>query len=269
MPLDTTQSAPNPCLDTRPGPTVRDMSATVVVRETAPGIFTARTPLANWLLAADGTDVLLIDSGYPGQVDALVESLRLIGRRPEDVVAGIATHGHVDHIGGFAHLLTGLDFPVFALAAELPNLHREVLHQADLKAIAPSLWRPRVARWSVAAMAAGGLRDVALPNATTAEPDVALDLPLGPVLRAVPGHTPGSAVVHFPELGLLASGDAAVTGHPALPGLDGALRDLPSFFQHDPELAWAGREAVSRMGAEVVVPGHGAVLRRGPGAVRS
>ncbi|WP_169166797.1 MBL fold metallo-hydrolase [Cellulomonas taurus] len=239
------------------------MTHPLAVRETAPGLFTARTPLVNWLLAVDGDAVLLIDSGYPGQCDALVESLRMIGRRPEDVVAGIATHGHVDHIGGFTHLRTGLDFPVYGLAAELPNLRREVVHQADLRAIAPSLWQPRVARWAVAAMSAGGLRDVAIPDAAEAPADQPLDLPLRPVLRAVPGHTPGSAVVHFPELGVLATGDAAVTGHPTLrPPARPGLIDLPAYFQHDPDVARSGRELLCSWDAGIVIPGHGPVIRR-------
>lgn len=240
------------------------MTPQLAVRETAPGLFTARTPLANWLIAVDGDAVLLIDSGYPGQIDALVESLHQVGRRPEDLVAGIATHGHVDHIGGFAQLRAGLGFPVYALAEELPALRGEIVHQAGIGAIAPSLWRPRVSRWALAAMAAGGLREVAVPDALAAPADRPLDLPLAPVLRSVPGHTPGSAVVVLGDTGVIASGDTAVTGHPAgpppqRPGLVG----LPEFFHHDPAAARAGREAVAAMPAEVVVPGHGPVLRRG------
>lgn len=239
------------------------MPTRLVVRETAPGLFVARTPLVNWLLAVDGGDVLLIDSGYPGQLDAVLESIRRIGRRPGDVVAGLATHAHTDHIGGFVGLRATRSFPVHALAAELPALRREELHQVGLRALAPSLWRPRVLGWTVAAVRAGGLRDVAVADPVAAPEGVPLDLPGTPVLHAVPGHTPGSAVVRFPGAGLLATGDAAVTGHPALPRGGGGLVDLPAFFQHDVTAARAGRAVVEALPGQVVVPGHGPVLRRG------
>ena len=47
-------------------------------RQVADGGFVVETDLVNWVLLVDGSDVTLIDSGYPGQ-RALVEGRRSRG----------------------------------------------------------------------------------------------------------------------------------------------------------------------------------------------
>ena len=65
-------------------------SATPYVTQVADGVWFATGTDTNWMLLRDGSDVTLIDSGYPGDVDAVEASVRQIGTRPEDVRAWVA-----------------------------------------------------------------------------------------------------------------------------------------------------------------------------------
>src|SRR5262249_10926449 len=73
------------------------------VSEVADDVFHVRGTEVNWYLVRDGGDVTLIDSGYPGDLARVDESVRVIGRRPEDVRAVLLTHAHVDHMGAAQH----------------------------------------------------------------------------------------------------------------------------------------------------------------------
>ncbi|YCK38055.1 MBL fold metallo-hydrolase [Actinomadura sp. ATCC 39365] len=53
----------------------------------------------NWVLLREGDDLTLIDGGWPGDVAAVEDFIRSIGRRPEDVRAILLTHAHIDHLG--------------------------------------------------------------------------------------------------------------------------------------------------------------------------
>ncbi len=121
------------------------------------------TGFAAWTVVVEGTDVLLVDSGYPDDAEALVASLTAAGRTLDDVVAVLITHAHVDHVGGLAALPAHV--PVLSSQGEAAHLRREFVEQVTPTAIAGRLWRPRVARWAVGVVRAGGLRDVRLARA--------------------------------------------------------------------------------------------------------
>jgi glyoxylase-like metal-dependent hydrolase (beta-lactamase superfamily II) len=85
-----------------------------------------------------------------------------------------------------------------------------------------------------------------------------LDLPGRPVPVPTPGHTSGHAAYHLPEVGAVITGDGLVTAHAVLRGTGPQV--LPAFFNHgDPVAGLAGLEPLD---ADLVLPGHGDVLRR-------
>jgi glyoxylase-like metal-dependent hydrolase (beta-lactamase superfamily II) len=73
------------------------------VREVADGIFHVRGTEVNWYLIREGDDLTLVDSGYPGDLERVEESVRVLGRAPADVRAVLLTHAHVDHMGAAQH----------------------------------------------------------------------------------------------------------------------------------------------------------------------
>ena len=218
------------------------------------------TGFAAWTVVVEGTDVLLVDSGYPGDAEALVASVTASGRTLDDVVAVLITHAHVDHVGGLAALPDHV--PVLSSQGEAAHLRREFLEQLTPAALATRLWRPRVARWTVGVLRSGGLRDVALPRAAGVEIGERLDLPGRPVAVPTPGHTSGHVAWHFPDDGVIASGDALVTAHPTSARTGPAL--LEAMFHHDPAAAEVSLAALRGLDADRLFPGHGPPVRWAP-----
>jgi glyoxylase-like metal-dependent hydrolase (beta-lactamase superfamily II) len=215
------------------------------------------TGFAAWTVVVEGTDVLLVDSGYPGDTDALVASVTAAGRTLDDVVAVLVTHAHVDHVGGLAALPAHV--PVLSSQGEAAHLRRQFLEQVGPATIATRLWRPRVAAWTVGVLRSGGLRDVALARAAGVEVGVRLDLPGRPLAVPTPGHTSGHVAWHFPDDGVVATGDALVTAHPTS-GRTGP-RLLEEMFHHDPAEAEASLAVLRTLDAERIFPGYGPPVR--------
>lgn len=59
----------------------------VEIVQVASGVWHARAQHVGWMLVADGDEVTLVDTGYPGYRAALLASLERIGRFPADVAA--------------------------------------------------------------------------------------------------------------------------------------------------------------------------------------
>ncbi|MFT4042216.1 MAG: MBL fold metallo-hydrolase, partial [Gordonia sp. (in: high G+C Gram-positive bacteria)] len=105
------------------------------------------TDAVNWILLQEGTDLTLIDGGYPGQADEVIASITQLGRRPEDVRAALLTHAHVDHLGGLAKLVQRYQFPVYADPAEVAHARRDYLQQAGPRDVARAATHLRTWRW--------------------------------------------------------------------------------------------------------------------------
>ncbi|MDP9429592.1 MAG: MBL fold metallo-hydrolase [Actinomycetota bacterium] len=86
-----------------------------------------------------------------------------------------------------------------------------------------------------------------------------LDLPGGPVPVPTHGHTSGHTAFSLPRVGVVLTGDALVTGHPTSARRGPQL--LPRFFSSDPDRTVAALDALDRLDADVVLPGHGEPFR--------
>ena len=60
---------------------------------------------ANAVLLDAGPELVLIDAGWSGKADKVLEAIRQLGRSPRDLKHLVFTHGHPDHIGSAAALL--------------------------------------------------------------------------------------------------------------------------------------------------------------------
>lgn len=72
--------------------------------QVADGVHLVRAHHVNWVILQDGADVTLIDTGYPGDRQALLDSLAAVGSSPEAVTAVLITHAHNDHVGSAEYL---------------------------------------------------------------------------------------------------------------------------------------------------------------------
>ncbi|MGB3769506.1 MAG: MBL fold metallo-hydrolase [Rhodococcus sp. (in: high G+C Gram-positive bacteria)] len=239
--------------------------STLVVTTVADGVHVAYGPDVNWTMLVDGSDVTLIDSGYPRYVGAVVESLGRIGRRPEDVRAILLTHAHIDHIGGAAHFAATYGTPVLTSDTEARHARREYLEQASPVDVARNIYRRGALAWTVRITRAGGTDSGAVADAdgfdsvVGAVPGGALDLPGGPVPVDTSGHTSGHTAYSVPAAGAVLSGDALITGH-ALSDRDGPQM-LPPLFSHDRQRELGALDAIAALDADVLIPGHGGVHR--------
>jgi glyoxylase-like metal-dependent hydrolase (beta-lactamase superfamily II) len=217
----------------------------------------AQTELVNWTLVTDDSGVLVIDAGFPGQRDEVIDSVRQLGYGIDDIHAFLLTHAHVDHFGSAIWFAKTHGTPVFCHADEVGHAHREYLEQVSIGDLIGKLWRPRYLKWSMTIGFKGALRRAGIPTAHALTEEVAAALPGTPMAIPTPGHTGGhcSYVVD----GVLVSGDALVTGHPVskLPG----PQLLPGLFNHDQDSCVRSLGALGMLDTDVVLPGHGPVWR--------
>ncbi|MFG2264079.1 MBL fold metallo-hydrolase [Streptomyces sp. NPDC048720] len=215
----------------------------------------------NWVILKDGDDVTLVDTGYPGDRQGVLDSLAAVGSSPEAVAAVLITHAHNDHLGSAEYLRAAHGTPVYLHPAEVPHARREFLHQATIGDVVRNAWRPGVVAWAVHVVRVGGTdhNPVTAPEPFPAEG--ALDLPGRPVPVHTPGHTDGHCVYHLPDAGIVISGDALVVGH-ATSRITGPQL-LHRFFDHERARTLASLELIGALDGDTLLPGHGAV-HRGP-----
>lgn len=215
----------------------------------------AQTPLVNWALITGGDGVMLVDAGFPGQRPEVLASLRELGYGPEDVVAILLTHAHIDHFGTAIWFAAEHDTPVYCHADEVGHAKREYLEQASPLSVAVHAWQPRWLKWSLDIARQGAFTHDGIPTTRALTESVAATLPGAPLAIPTPGHTGG----HCSYLvdGVLISGDALVTGHPTSTRRGPQL--LHSVFNHDDDNCVRSLGALALLETEVLIPGHGEV----------
>ncbi|GHU57168.1 hypothetical protein AGMMS49975_22090 [Clostridia bacterium] len=78
------------------------------------------------ILAWDESDLVLIDAGFPGQIDLITEEIAKVGHSAKDITAIILTHQDIDHIGCVRELLElAPNAQVMAHIEEAPYINGE------------------------------------------------------------------------------------------------------------------------------------------------
>jgi glyoxylase-like metal-dependent hydrolase (beta-lactamase superfamily II) len=233
------------------------MAAALTLFQITDNVYFARGSAVNWVLVTDDTGVMLIDAGYPGDREDVLDSLRQVGYGPGDVHAILLTHAHVDHLGSAIWFANEHRTPVYCHAEEVGHAKREYLEQASVVDVALRIWRPRWAVWTVHLIRNGGLIREGIPTTQPLTAEVSAELPGYPMPVFTPGHTNG----HCSYLvdGVLVSGDALITGHPLLRHRGPQL--LPEVFSHSQQGCLRSLDALALLETEILLPGHGDVWR--------
>jgi glyoxylase-like metal-dependent hydrolase (beta-lactamase superfamily II) len=212
--------------------------------------------IVNSYLVEQAGEVTIIDAGVPGYYKEITSELGAMGRTIADVRALILTHGHTDHIGYAERLRRERRVPVSvheadaALArGEVPNPSKGFGH-IKLGPLLGFLWFTALR---------GGLRTPKLKEVSTFGDGATLDVPGSPRVILTPGHTPGSAALHFPSLGALFVGDAFAT----YAVTTGARGPQIAPFTADAAEAIASLRHLEDIAADLVLPGHGDPLTHG------
>jgi len=227
------------------------------MRQVANGVWMGTGTSVNWMVVRDGGQLTLVDSGYPGDLGQLEASLAEVGHRPSDITAVLLTHAHVDHTGGLNALREHYGVPVFMHPEEVPLARGERREQATTWDVVSRSWRPRVATWGWQILRAGAMTHPVIGHARAWDADGALDLPGCPVPVPCSGHTSGHTAYLFVDRGVIATGDALVTGHPVSGKHTPHL--LPGFFNTSTDEARAALARLAAVDADTIVPGHGPV----------
>ena len=93
--------------------------AVSLTRDVAPGVHRVEDAYTNWYLVEDGDELTIVDAGVPTSWDSLLEAVKALGRRLEDIRALVLTHAHFDHVGFAEKARQRLDIPVYAHRREV------------------------------------------------------------------------------------------------------------------------------------------------------
>jgi glyoxylase-like metal-dependent hydrolase (beta-lactamase superfamily II) len=209
-----------------------------------------RDSIVNSYLVEEGGEVTIVDAGVSGLWNGLAAELRAMGRSLDDVRAIVLTHGHTDHIGFAERARRERGWPVSVHELDAALARGEVGNPASgggpVKPgpIVSFLW------WT---LRHGGLRTTHLGDVSTYGDGATLDVPGSPRVVLVPGHTPGSAALHFAGQRAILVGDAMAT-YAVTTGAHGP-RIAP--FSADAEQARASLARLEGLDARLVLPGHG------------
>jgi glyoxylase-like metal-dependent hydrolase (beta-lactamase superfamily II) len=229
--------------------------ADIAPHQVADDVFMFTGTEVNWVLVQEGTELTLIDAGWDGDIQAVERSIRMLGRRPEDVRAMLLTHAHADHTGALNHMHDNYGVPLYMDAREIPNALGETTESGGPVDVIKRAWRPQVVCWAARMLRVGGLKRFTFPFGRPFPEERPLDLPGRPVPVATHGHTSGHSSFYLPQAGLLVTGDALVTAHPTFSGVGPRL--LPADFTHCQQDAIDALNVFQEIDADVFVPGHG------------
>lgn len=170
---------------------------------------------------------LVVDAGKdPAEGRRLVQIAQRIGR-PADLL--VYTHGHWDHVrGGVAFGMAEVVAHRAAVAMTIAELEKARSLDDDPDLTDPDAGRPTVTVDGPASFDLGDLVAQLIP---------------------APGHAPGASVIYVPASRVLFAGDTIVTAIP------------PAFADGHSAALESTIRAVGSMDLDLVVPGHGQILR--------
>jgi glyoxylase-like metal-dependent hydrolase (beta-lactamase superfamily II) len=209
----------------------------------------------SYLVQAAG-EVTIIDAAMPGFYSDIPDELAAMGRSIADVKALLLTHGHSDHIGYAERLRREHEVPVLVHEADAALARGEVPNPS--KGWGPVKLGPLLGfLWL--GLTHGGLRPQNLQVVSTFGDGATLDVPGSPKVILTPGHTPGSAALHFEHHGTLLVGDAFAT-YAVTTGRRGP-QVAP--FSADAMQSVASLSRLEELPVQLVLPGHGAAWTDG------
>lgn len=206
------------------------------------------------VLLSSGSELILIDTGYPGQMDALAEAFSINGYTLPQLDHILLTHHDIDHIGNLKALLSrdiDQDITVWAHEAEAPYIDGSLtpvkitMFESRLDQLPPGMGE------MIVKMKLGF-------NASFAPVDQLLKdsqrLPWGNIqVIHTPGHTPGHICLYIPESKTLIAGDLLIVK-------DSQLDLLEDHIQYQLSLCRDSLQKLTAYDIETVVCYHGGMF---------
>ncbi|MEJ2666585.1 MAG: MBL fold metallo-hydrolase [Deinococcales bacterium] len=203
----------------------------------------------------DDSDVILVDTGMPGNLEAIREAAARAGAPLERLNRIILTHQDMDHIGSVQELLeaAGHDVQVLAHEADRPYIEGE----KRLIKLNPERMAERLTMMSDAQRAGF---EALMANPPHAHVDRILadgeELPYcgGILVVHTPGHTPGHVSLYLRQSRTLVTGDA-------LTAENGVLQGPRPGVTPDMATAVASLRKLTGLDIDAAITYHGGVVR--------
>jgi len=206
--------------------------------------------MINSYLIEEAGAVTIVDAGLPAFWNDLPTELAAMGRSLADIRCIVLTHGHSDHIGFAERARRERSIPVRVHESDAALARGEVPNPS--KGLGPARAMPLL-RFLLYSATHGALRQDRVKEVSTFGEGATLDVPGAPRVTLVPGHTPGSAVLHFAGHNALLVGDAFCT----YAVTTGATGPQVAPFTADKDQAVASLDRLDGLEAAYVLPGHG------------
>lgn len=229
-------------------------------KDVAEGIHCVQESYVNWYIVEDAGKLTIVDAGLPTSWRSLLEALRELGRRLEDIEALVLTHGHFDHIGFAERLRSELRVPVYVHENDVPLTR----HPRQYGRARPVSWYLLTQYQALPVVASFVVNRAWWPKPikeVRRYRDGALPVPGSPHVLFTPGHTLGHCALHFPDRDTVIAGDAVVTLNPYRASRGPQI--VSGAATVDEQRALASLSAIADTGAGTVLVGHGAPWRQG------
>ena len=179
-----------------------------------------------------GKEVVLIDTSMPGRAAKMLDELKRLSVRPEDIKHILLTHHDVDHIGNAAQLQQASGAAVWASGEDIPFIYGRKA-RPGIKRYLSLFWK------------------VPLPQAINPYPP---DQQVGELqVIATPGHTPGHVCLLFQDV--LFAGDLVATSN-------GQIKPSPAIMTWNMPMLLQSIKKVAPLSFRWVCPAHGMPLER-------
>lgn len=211
-----------------------------------PGIHRVDGTFPNNVYLLTEDDLILIDTGLPGNGRRIVNYVRAIGRNPGELKLIVATHHHPDHSGSLHEVksLTRSSVAVHLDDAPFIRGERPSWRIDSVPAYRLILWASHLA-----------LRPHPVEVELELREGTVFDTLGGLVVLHTPGHTPGSICLYSRERKVLFSGDTLQYSR-------GKLRRALSMYSWNPHLELASILRLTDLEFDLLLPGDGRPLLR-------
>jgi glyoxylase-like metal-dependent hydrolase (beta-lactamase superfamily II) len=207
-------------------------------------------------LLDDGNGLTLIDTLLDKTGTLVLDELKKLGKKPQDVKRIILTHAHQSHLGGLSALKAATGARVYSHDWEAPIIQgKKKVQVPPTTTLVPQ--KPlKIYKYQVAFVL--GLR---MPSPCDVDENLKDGDHVGPLtVMHAPGHTPGSLAFYWPEKKALIAGDIVSTWPEVALGWPQITLDNKQ-----------NRDSVGKLTdmvhAEILCVGHGQPVTSGAAAV--
>jgi len=200
--------------------------------EVTDNVYALDSTKGNYAYLISGEEIILIDTGRPGQGKGILNDLKSVGIEPHDVKHIVITHHDVDHIGSLAFLQQATGAKIWASKEDIPYIYGEKSRHG-IKKLVSYIMR------------------VKKPENINPYPE---DGKIGNIgVITAPGHTPGHVCIIYN--GVLFAGDLFRTSKVK-------IAPMKSFMNWNDSVLKESLAKIDNYDFEWICPAHGEPLKR-------